>query len=306
MKYSIVLIFLILPYAQTDARCKKSISKKVEMSMIEPEKITLIAEIFNTKPDEFKDEGVIKVNFPRNDISLTLNGFDLNPFMGITSWIGFQKATKKGMELMAMGDLVLTEDEIDVTMSTALKHDIKVTALHNHFLNERPRIFFMHIEAEGTAQKLATDLKRVLDARAQAKKPEPFDEKESSISGPVIEKILGIKGTAKNGMFKVVIGRQIRADCDCVVGKNMGINTWAAFAGTDTHAMVDGDFAVLENELQSVLKALREANISVVAIHNHMTHEMPRMLFLHYIGYGSIEDLSQALKKALDQTGTKL
>ena len=101
-------------------------------------------------------------------------------------------------------------------------------------------------------------------------------------------------------MFKVVIGREVTLPCGCVATKEMGVNTWAAFAGTDDNAVVDGDFAVLEDELQPVLKSLRREGINGVAIHHHMTHEQPRMLFLHYWGRGSLTMLTQALKKSLE------
>jgi hypothetical protein len=124
----------------------------------------------------------------------------------------------------------------------------------------------------------------------------------SAITGINIEKILGISGQSKDGMYKAVFGREIKMSCGCSVGKEMGVNTWAAFAGSDANAVVDGDFAVLENELQSVLRSLTSANINIVAIHNHMTGEEPRMLFLHYWGRGKASELAQAIKSALKIT----
>ena len=113
---------------------------------------------------------------------------------------------------------------------------------------------------------------------------------------------MGISGQTNNGMFKVVKGRKAKMPCGCEVGKEMGVNTWAAFAGSDDNAVVDGDFAMLESELQGVLKALRAAGIDIVAIHQHMTGEAPRVLFLHFWGVGRTEDLSKGLKAALDKT----
>jgi hypothetical protein len=100
-------------------------------------------------------------------------------------------------------------------------------------------------------------------------------------------------------MFKVVIGRTATAACGCDVTKEMGVNTWAAFAGADDNAVVDGDFAVLEGELQGVLKALRAAGIDIVAIHHHMSGETPRYLFLHYWGRGRADALARGVKAAL-------
>ena len=121
---------------------------------------------------------------------------------------------------------------------------------------------------------------------------------QNSITGKTIEDLLGVKGQANNGMFKIVIGRTAKM-MDTEVGKEMGVNTWAAFAGADDNAVVDGDFAVLEDELQPVLKSLRHDGINIVAIHSHMTHENPRILFLHYWGRGKTADLAKALKTAL-------
>ena len=123
----------------------------------------------------------------------------------------------------------------------------------------------------------------------------------NAISGKAIEDLLGVKGQAKDGMFKVVIGRTARAACGCEVTKEMGLSTWAAFAGTDDNAVVDGDFAMLESELQDVLKALRGADINVVAIHHHMANETPRYLFLHYWGRGRADALARGVKAALDR-----
>jgi hypothetical protein len=122
----------------------------------------------------------------------------------------------------------------------------------------------------------------------------------SAITGKPIEDALGAKGQANNGMLKVVIGRSAKAECGCDIGKEMGVNTWAAFAGTDDDAVLDGDFAMLDSELQGVLKALRGAGINIVAIHHHMSGESPRYLFLHYWGRGKAESLARGVRAALD------
>ena len=115
-----------------------------------------------------------------------------------------------------------------------------------------------------------------------------------------IESILSVKSQNKDGMVKIVIGRQARMMCGCEAGKDMGVNTWAAFAGTDQNAVVDGDFAVHEKELPRVLRALRHFDINIVAIHHHMVEENPRLLFLHYWGRGKSAVLAKGLKTALD------
>ena len=210
-----------------------------------------------------------------------------------------------------MGDLVLMQDEVNPVMSAALDAGLSVTALHNHFFYDEPKVYFMHIGGEGTTQKLAAGVKAALDKEKEvrAAAPElpksfgkPFAPEKNAITGAGIDAVLGSKGQAKDGMFKVTIGRKATMPCGCEVANEMGVNTWAGFAGTDQDALVDGDFVMLESELQPVLKSLRKDGINIVAIHNHMTAEEPRYLFLHYWGRGPAAGLAKAVKNALDET----
>jgi Domain of Unknown Function (DUF1259) len=256
-----------------------------------------------------EEEGVFKVSVPRSDVPISVDGWKMPPFMGLTSWASF--AQGKEAETMVMGDLVLMQDEVNPVMSAAFDAGLSVTALHNHFFYDEPKVYFMHIGGEGTTQKLAAGVKAALDKvkeiRAAAPEPQnsfgkPFAPEKNAITGPDIDAVLGSKGQAKDGMFKVTIGRKATMPCGCEVGNEMGVNTWAGFAGTDQDALVDGDFVVLESELQPVLKSLRKDGINIVAIHNHMTMEEPRYFFLHYWGRGPAAELAKAVKNALDQT----
>jgi hypothetical protein len=252
-------------------------------------------------------EGVFKVTTPRTDLPVTVDGWQMPPFMGLTTWAAFLAG--KEAEAMVMGDLVLFEDEVNPVMSALFEYGVEVTALHNHFFFDEPKVYFMHIGGEGTVEKLASGVKAALakqkEIRAAQPKParvfgKAFAPATNSITGSRIEEILAVKGQANSGMFKVVIGREVKMPCGCVATKEMGVNTWAAFAGTDDNAVVDGDFAVLEDELQPVLRSLRAEGINIVAIHHHMTHEEPRILFLHYWGKGTADALARSLKKTLD------
>jgi hypothetical protein len=252
-------------------------------------------------------EKVHKVSQPRNDLPVSIDGWTMPPFMGLTSWAAFSEGGKA--EVMIAGDLVLFEDEVNPVMSIALDAGLSVTALHNHFFFDQPRVYFMHIGGEGTVEQMAKGVKAALakqkEVRAAQVQPakvfgKAFAPEKNAITGSTIDAVLGTKGQANNGMFKVVIGREVKMPCGCMMTKEMGVNTWASFAGTDDNAVVDGDFAVLEDELQPVLKGLRREGINVVAIHHHMTHEQPRMLFLHFWGKGSVETLTRGLKKTLD------
>ena len=251
-------------------------------------------------------EGVFKVTAPRNDLPVSVDGWKMPPFMGLTSWAGFIEGKKA--EAMVAGDLVLFEDEVNAVMSALFEAGVGVTALHNHFFFDEPKVYFMHIGGEGTLEKLAGGVKAALAKQKEirAARPPPtrlfgtaFAPGTNSITGKTIDDFLGTKGQAKDGMFKAVIGRSAKMPCGCEMTKEMGVNTWAAFAGTDDNAVVDGDFAVLENELQPVLKTLRREGINIVAIHHHMTHEEPRILFLHYWGRGPARKLAGSLQRAL-------
>jgi hypothetical protein len=251
-------------------------------------------------------EDVYRVNFPRSDVKVSIEGRSMHPFLGLTSWAAFTPHSQN--ELMVMGDLVLFEDEVNPVMSAALDNGLEVTALHNHFFFESPRVMFMHIGGTGTAERLATAVRRAMDKVKEIRKatPQPAGKflgpaipETNSITASTIDGILGVKGQVNAGMYKVAIGRKATMNGKAV-GNEMGVNTWAAFAGADETAAVDGDFAMLESELQPVLKALRKAGINIVAIHNHMTHEEPQYVFLHYWGKGPAASLAKGLKSALD------
>jgi hypothetical protein len=247
-------------------------------------------------------EGVYRVTFPRNDVKVVVDGWTMPPFMGLGTWAAFTKGAHT--EAMVMGDTVLFEDEVNAAMSAALDNGLNVTALHNHFFFNQPKVYFMHIEGEGTVEKLAGAVRKVYDTvkQTRAANPQPKDsfgarplpEKNSINAGPLNE-IFGTQGESKDGMVKFTFGRPAKMH-GVTLGNDMGVNTWAAFAGSDDNAIVDGDFAVTEDELQPVLKSLLKEKINIVAIHQHMTHEEPRIMFFHYWGRGTAKDLAQAIK----------
>jgi Domain of Unknown Function (DUF1259) len=250
-------------------------------------------------------EGVYKVTFPRDDVKVVVDRWTMPPFMGLGTWAAFTKGAHT--EAMVMGDTVLFEDEVNTAMSAALDNGLGVTALHNHFFFDQPKVFFMHIEGEGTVEKLASAVKKVYDAAKAVRGPntkpaESFSvvgqtslPDKSSITAAPLNEIFGVQGEAKDGMVKFTIGRPAKMH-DVTIDKEMGVNTWAAFAGSDDNAIVDGDFAVTEDELQPVLKSLLKEKINIVAIHQHMTHEQPRMMFFHYWARGRAKDLANAIK----------
>ncbi len=265
-----------------------------------------IDEVTGVRGIFFAEEGVYKVTFPRTDVEVRIDGRAFDPFLGLTSWASFTPTGRGG--LMVMGDLTLFEDEVNPVMSVALDHGLEVTALHNHFFYDRPKVMFMHIGGRGSAEALAAAvaraIRKVAEIRRSLARPAVgflgmAVPEQDSITAEAIDNVLGLKGVGKGGMYKAVIGRRATMH-GREVGKQMGVNTWAAFAGSDENASVDGDFAVLESELQDVLKALRRADINIVAIHNHMIHDQPRYIFLHYWGRGSSVELARGIRAALD------
>jgi Domain of Unknown Function (DUF1259) len=263
-----------------------------------------IEEATGLKGQAIAEENVFKVTKPRTDVKIQVDGWTMPPFMGLGSWAAF---TPGHGGVMLMGDTVLFEDEVNPAMSAALEAGLEVTALHNHFFFDEPKVYFMHIVGMGDAKTLAAGVRRVYDKIAEIRAANPTPGKafagsipaSNSVSAAPLEAALGVKGQVAQGMFKAVIGRSAQMH-GAQVAKEMGINTWAAFAGSDDTAVVDGDFAMLENELQPVLKAMRKEGINIVAIHQHMSHEQPRYFFLHYWGKGKAVDLAQSLKRVLD------
>jgi Domain of Unknown Function (DUF1259) len=265
---------------------------------------TRIDELTGLKGKMNEKEGVYRITFPRNDVKIVVDGWTMPPFMGLGTWAAF---TETPMGAMVMGDTVLFEDEVTAAMSAALDNGLNVTALHNHFFFDRPKVYFMHIEGERSVDQLASAVRKLYDkikeVRATNSQPkESFGEKalpeKNSISAEPLDASFGIKGDVNNGMVKFTIGRPATMH-GVKIDSMMGVNTWAAFAGSDDNAVVDGDFAVTEDELQPVLKSLLKSNINIVAIHQHMTREQPRIMFFHYWGRGHAKDLAEAIKGGL-------
>jgi hypothetical protein len=247
-------------------------------------------------------ENVFKISVPRNDLKVTINGVKFTPGMGLTSWVAFKQVNS---HVMVMGDLVLTEDQVNAVMSVALDNGLHITALHNHFFWENPRVMFMHIDGMGDADKLASAVGKVFATIKETSNKTnnvphaALDPAKTTLDPSKIDAILGEKGQLKDGVYKIVIGRGATMG-GYQIGNAMGVNTWAAFVGSDNQAVVDGDFAMHESELQNVLVALRKAGIYIVAIHQHMTGEKPRFIFLHFYAIGNTEILAKGLRTALD------
>ncbi len=253
-------------------------------------------------------DGVLKVNLPRNDLKMTVAGISTPTPFGFGGWIAMTKG-EHGMDVM-MGDLVLLQDEVNPVMSALLENGLEVTALHNHFFWDDPKVFFMHVHGHGTPAELARKVKPALDLIGK----EDADEKSSKGAGQTLEgsldkeklnQIVGYKGQQFGPVYKFTIGRPDLhvKEMGAEINVRMGLNTWAAFIGSDDKAAIAGDVAMLESEVTPVLKALRSNGLDVVAIHHHMTSARPMVIFLHYWGVGPAEKLAKGFRAALNELG---
>jgi hypothetical protein len=262
-----------------------------------------IGQAAGTKATQAPD-GVVRVAWARTDVAVAVDGMSLKPFAGLGSWAAF---TPTPHGAMVMGDTVVFQDEVSPAMDAAFANGLDVTALHNHFFFDEPKVYFMHIGGSGEPQKLATGVKAVWDAikKVRADNPKPATRfagdapKEGKIDQAAIEKALGHKAEAQGGVVKVTIGREGTMHGVKVAG-SMGLTTWAAFSGSDDLAAVDGDFIMSAEEVQPVLRALRKGGIHIVALHNHMIGEQPAYYFTHFWGKGKAEELAGSIRTALD------
>jgi hypothetical protein len=253
---------------------------------------------------------VLKVNVPRNDLYMKIAGYAVPTPFGFGGWFAMTKG--EGGEDVMMGDLVLTQEEVNPVMSALLDHGLEVTALHNHFFWDDPRVFYMHVHGHGKAVDLANQIKPGLDlighgapAAAAASTSAARPPAKSTLNTAQIAKIVGHEGDQNGAVYKITIGRDDLSvkEMGATINARMGLNTWAAFVGTDEDAAVAGDIAMLETEVTPTLKALRSHGLEVVAIHHHMTNSRPMIIFLHYWGRGSADKLATGFKAALDELG---
>ena len=261
---------------------------------------------------------------PRNDLKVTIKGEPVPISFGFGGWVAI-KRTLDGKSAMLMSDTVLLQEEVNPLMSAALAQGLEIGAVHNHFFYEEPRIFYMHVHGMGTpaelAQKFAATLQhsKLLPANqpqpGPGAPPAPAGNTAAPSAGPptgrelfdvpALDKLVGYPGVVNGPTYKYTVGR---ADLQALMmGTEMtaaiGLNSWAAFAGKQAEAHIAGDLAMLEREVTPVIKALRAHNLEVVAVHNHMLFDQPRMMFLHYYGRGPAAQLATGFRAALNQLG---
>ncbi len=266
----------------------------------------LIDRILGVKGVE--QQGQYKISVPQNDLSVSVDGFRIIPPMGLTSWATFAPAPEGAI---VMGDLVLQEDEIGPVEEALIASGLTVSGLHNHFVRDTPKTMFMHIhgvsELEGLARGVRAALDKVKELRqAKSLRAQPSGSVNTTFDPKTIDQIVGHSGETNSGVYKITIGRpDVKLmDHGVEVSSFMGFNTWMAFQGTPEKAAVAGDFALLAHEVAPLIEALVKNNIEVVAVHNHMTTEDPRIFFVHFWGVAPVEELARGLKAGLDRTGS--
>jgi len=250
---------------------------------------------------------VLKVNIPRNDISVTVANVKTPTPFGFGGWIAMTKGSG-GMDVM-MGELVLTQEEVNPVMSALLDNGLTVTALHNHFFWDEPRMFYMHVHGHGKPADLARMVKPAIDligknSNRSASPAVPPAQAQTTLDTAKIAQIVGVQGEQTGAVYKITIGRDNlkMTEMGAAINARMGLNTWAAFVGTNDNAAIAGDVAMVASEVTPVLKALRKNGLDVVAIHHHMVDSRPTVYFLHYWGTGPAEKLAAAFKAALSET----
>ena len=254
------------------------------------------------------NKGEYKITIPQNDLNVEVDGFKIIPPMGLGTWIAFTPS-KEGA--MIMGDIVLVETDVKPVQQEVIKQGLTITAIHNHFIRNHPNIIYMHVGGSGKTDEISKKAKAILDKVAESRGHNPaaasVPDVTYSIDSKKLDAILGYTGEMSKGVYKYTIGRPDvnLKEHGVTVTTFLGFNTWAAFQGTPDHAAVCGDFTMLTDEVAPVIKALVENGIEVVAVHNHMVQEEPKVFFLHYWGVGSAEQLAKGLRAALDQTGGK-
>ncbi|MDQ4123213.1 MAG: DUF1259 domain-containing protein [Acidobacteriota bacterium] len=271
--------------------------------------ITAIETALGKKGKYVDAESVYTVPLPRNDLKVSIKGEAVPISFGFGGWVSVKK-TLDGKSAVLMSDTVLLEEEVNSLISAAHANGLEISAIHNHFFYEQPRIFYMHLHGMGEVAILAKNY------AATIKNNKLFPANQPSVTAPTktakeifdltaLDKIVGYTGAVNGKTYKYTIGRsdQRIIAMGAEMTANIGLNSWASFVGTSEAAQIAGDIAMLEQEVNAVIRALRQNNLEVVALHHHMLGENPRTIFLHYYGRGSADKLANGFRAALDELG---
>jgi len=248
---------------------------------------------------------VYKFSMPRSDLKVTVAGTPIKAGLALGSWLAFKRM---GTDAVVMGDLVLTESEVEPVMAKLQQEGVEQTAVHNHLLNETPRVMYMHVAGRGEPVKLAAALK---DALALTKTPSaspapPAQQQNLGFDTAQVDKALGHQGKNNNGIYQFSIARAEKInDMGTEVPPSMGTATAINFQPTENgKAAITGDFVLVGKEVNAVIKALRDNGIMVTAVHSHMLTEEPRLFFMHFWANDDAVKLAKGLRAALDKTNS--
>jgi biotin operon repressor len=246
--------------------------------------------------------GVYRVGLPRSDLKVTLDGVAIKPALALGSWVAFRDV---GGQAMVMGDLVLTQTEVNPVMSALEENGFQITALHNHLLRASPATMYMHIDGHGDAVKLATALHAALSRSKTplGASPPPSPAPPLAFDTAKLDRVIGAKGVANGGVYQFSIPRTDAPKADGMpippaMGSAIGINFQPTGGGK---AAITGDFVLTAGEVNPVIRALREGGIEVTAIHNHMLDDEPRLFFMHFWANADAQKLAASLRQALDR-----
>jgi hypothetical protein len=302
----ILLSVLFLSYTALAQHPEKAGKSKTQVSAFTPTDTAVIEKVTGLKGKS--NNGEYKITIPQNDLSIMVDDFKIIPAMGLGTWIAFTPAPNG---VMIMGDIIVTETDLKPVQQEVIRQGLTITAIHNHFVRNHPNVMYMHIGGSGATEAMALKAKAILDKIKEVRGADPAKGTSSSeavansLDTQKLDQIIGYQAEMSKGVYKYTIGRpDVKLmEHGTPVSTFLGFNTWAAFQGSPEKAAVAGDFTMLEEEVAPVVKALIENGIEVVAVHNHMVHEQPRIFFLHYWGVGNAEQLARGLRAAIDQTG---
>ncbi|MGV3541084.1 MAG: DUF1259 domain-containing protein [Rufibacter sp.] len=272
--------------------------------------IAAIEAVMGKKGSYKEAEATHTTPLPRNDLKMKVKGEPVPIPFGFGGWVAI-KRTVDGKTAMLMSDTVLLQEEVNPLISAAHANGLEISAIHNHFFYEEPRIFYMHLHGMGSPEELA----RKFAATIRQSKISPANQPASSTASgptgreifdlPALDAIVNYTGTVNGPTYKYTVGRDdltIMA-MGAEMTPSIGLNSWASFAGTRQKAHIAGDIAMLEPEVNPVIAALRKHNLEVVALHHHMLGDEPHMIFLHYYGQGPATTLAQGFRAALNELG---
>jgi len=246
---------------------------------------------------------VHKFAFPRSDLSVTLNGTQLRPALALGSWIAFKRTTDG--QSMAMGDLVLTEDEVQPVMARLQKGGVEQTAVHNHIVGEAPHVVYMHFMGKGDAEKIAQTLHDALaGTKTPMTPPQVGTPLRLDLDTTAFATALGVTGKGNTGVYQISVPRpETIREAGEEIPPSMGLATAINIQPTTNgRAVATGDFVLLPAEVNPVIRALQANGIAVTALHSHLLMDQPHVLFMHFWGDDEAMKLARGLRAALDAT----